>query len=117
MLKKQNRLSTEDLKGFHKGTKTVSVSEENTLIDLRYSTKPEGNIRFGVSCSKKICKTAIDRNRLRRVVYGIIDKNIEKIKYGTDGLFSIKKYDGDEVVTKKIITRLLQKANLVINDK
>jgi ribonuclease P protein component len=47
--------------------------------------------RFAFSVSKKICKNAVDRNRLRRQGYSIVSKYIKEVKPGFLVLFSFKK--------------------------
>lgn len=46
---------------------------------------------FSFSVSKKVCKSAVGRNRLRRQGYSIVSKNLEKISSGYTCFFSFKK--------------------------
>ncbi len=47
--------------------------------------------KFSFSVSKKVCKSAVDRNRLRRQGYSIISKHIKEIKEENLFIFVFKK--------------------------
>ncbi len=66
MLKKIDRLTTEEIETLAEGKSVFG-----TLISLRYISAPK--LKFAVAASKKIFKTAVERNRARRKVYGAID--------------------------------------------
>ena len=67
----------------------------NSSYFLVYIVKSDGleenPSRFSFSVSKKVCKGAVGRNKLRRRGYSIISQNIEKIKPNHLFLFSFKK--------------------------
>ena len=46
---------------------------------------------FAVICSKKIAKHAVDRNKLRRQVYGVLGLLVPTIKPGYICVFTLKK--------------------------
>lgn len=46
---------------------------------------------FSFSVSKKVCKSAVDRNRLRRQGYSVISKHLNEILSGHTCFFSFKK--------------------------
>lgn len=46
---------------------------------------------FSFSVSKKVCKSAVDRNRLRRQGYSIISKHLKEFLPGFTCFFSFKK--------------------------
>ncbi len=69
MLPKAKRLSTELFKNvIEKGQ-----SFHSPFLMLRVSLD-QGSARYAVSVPKKVSKTAVGRNRLRRQVYSIIKK-------------------------------------------
>ena len=79
MLPKKRRIEKKEFKYII--SKGKRLNSDNLLL---YIAKiDQKNIpkvsRFSFSVSKKVCKNAVDRNRLRRVGYSIIEKNIEKI--------------------------------------
>ena len=47
--------------------------------------------RFGVIVSKKIDKRAVVRNRIKRLIYSIIEELHKNIKYGNDILIIVRK--------------------------
>jgi ribonuclease P protein component len=51
----------------------------------------EADSRFAFSVSKKVAKSAVERNKYRRRGYSIISKNSTKIKKGFYFFFSFKK--------------------------
>lgn len=117
MLKKENRIQTETLRGFRQRSISVSEIENGVSATLHHESLGSGGKKFGVSCSKKICETSIERNRVRRIVYSTLEKELQNIKAGVIGLFSIKKYGGNEIKLKEIVQSLLKKSGLVSNNK
>jgi ribonuclease P protein component len=65
--------------------------------------------RFAFSVSKKVCKLAVDRNRLRRQGYSIVGKHLAEIPDGFLFFFSFKKatYPVSSVELEKEICGLL----------
>jgi ribonuclease P protein component len=51
-----------------------------------------GTSRFAFSVSKKVCKRAVDRNRLRRQGYAVIEKHLKNIPPGFIFIFTFKKF-------------------------
>lgn len=49
---------------------------------------------FSFSVSKKVCKGAVDRNRLRRQGYSIVSKHLKEVLPGFTCFFSFKKGSG-----------------------
>src|SRR5216683_1196978 len=66
MLKKIDRLTSEEIETLSEGKSVFG-----TLISMRYV--PARSLKFSVSASKKVFKTAVERNRVRRRVYDAID--------------------------------------------
>lgn len=69
--------------------------------------------KFAVVVSTKISKKAVERNRIRRLFFQIIAKNIDKFKRGCDYIFLVKHYaasqttDSLENEINNIITKVL----------
>ena len=58
--------------------------------------------KFLIIVSKKISKIAVDRNRMKRLAYEVIRKNLEKLPEGIRMVLVIKKpYEkiGDEIIS------------------
>lgn len=58
--------------------------------------------KFLIIVSKKISKIAVDRNRMKRLAYEVIYKNLEKLPEGIRMVLVIKKpYEkiGDEIIS------------------
>jgi ribonuclease P protein component len=71
--------------------------------------------QFAFTASKKVAALAVDRNRLRRIGYSIIDKNISKIKDGSMFLFAYKKILGKPTLSiiETEALRLLGEASML----
>jgi ribonuclease P protein component len=108
MLKKRDRLTVEDIEALSKGTSVFS-----TLISLRYIKASKS--KFAVSVSKKIAKTAVDRNRIRRRVYSMLDQITPLLKESVHAMLMPKKefLNEDYVKLGAEITALFQKARLI----
>ncbi|PIP74954.1 MAG: ribonuclease P protein component [Candidatus Levybacteria bacterium CG_4_9_14_3_um_filter_35_16] len=63
----------------------------NLLFTLRYAKSKSENNRFVFIVSKKVNKSAVVRNRIRRQMSEAITKLLLKIKPGYDFLFTAKK--------------------------
>ena len=74
--------------------------------------------RFAIIIPKTFSKKAVIRNKIRRQVYSIIQKEMQKIKPGFDNLFTIKKQVdvSNFQDCEKDILILLKKAGVVQND-
>ncbi len=66
MLKKRDRLTVAEIERLSQGKSVFG-----TLLSLRYA--PADRLKFAVSPSKKVFKTAVERNRVKRRAYGAID--------------------------------------------
>jgi len=56
----------------------------NECLGIKISKNKLANSRFGFIVSAKISKKAVDRNRIKRRLRGIIKDNIKHIKSGYD---------------------------------
>ena len=74
--------------------------------------------RFAIIIPKTFSKKAVTRNKIRRQIYSIIQKEMLKIKPGFDNLFTIKKQAdvSNFQDCEKDILILLKKAGIVQND-
>jgi len=73
MLSKANRLSRVEAEALKNGKSVFT-----TLLSLRLV--PATTLRFSVSVPKKVAPLAVDRNRLRRRCYGVIESLVPEVK-------------------------------------
>ena len=69
---------------------------------LRAPSLDRAGKKFLIIVSKKIAKLAVDRNRMKRLAYEVIYKNLEKLPEGIRMVLVIKKpYEkiGDEIIS------------------
>ncbi len=97
MLKKINRISRE--------TEIKEVLKDGRYLHtdfwMRKVIKTDTDRKFLVIVSKKVAKLAVDRNRMKRLAYEVIRKNLEKLPEGIRMVLVVKKpYEkiGDEIV-------------------
>ena len=87
MLPSKRRISKAEFKSFNRG-----VSYHSPLIFLSvYKKTDSSQSQFSFVCSKKISKSAVRRNLLRRRGYSIVGKMIEDIRPGAYFVFNFKK--------------------------
>lgn len=58
-------------------------------LSLVFCDNPRGFTRFAVVVSKKVNKTAVGRNRIRRRVYEAIRLDLDKFKKPRDYIFTV----------------------------
>ena len=84
------------------------------MATLQYASRnPSKPYRAAVVVSRKTHKSAVVRNRIRRRIYEVVRNNDEKIKPGTDLVFTVYSDQVAELEPNKlqtIILDLLQKA-------
>lgn len=101
MLKKKNRLTKKEFDFiFKKGGKKFSKN----FMFLKMENKDF--LKISTSVSKKIYKTAVDRNKARRKIYNLIQNDFEKISQNLWGVLIMTKpvLDiNDEVLKKEIL--------------
>lgn len=91
MLKKENRLTKKEFDFvFKNGEKKFS---KNFLFIKK---EVEKGIKISVSVSKKKYKRAVDRNKVRRMIYRILQKNLDSL--------STNNFESILVVTKDIFS-------------
>lgn len=88
-------------------------SVRGPLIHMKFSQRdPKRPYRAAVVVSRKVSKSAVVRNRIRRRVYEIIRKSDHRPPNGTDMIFTVF---GEEVATMEakrlqgLVENLLQK--------
>ena len=111
MLPSTKRISKVTFKSLGRG-----VSYPSPLLTLFvYKKTDQSKSQFSFSCSKKVAKSAVKRNLLRRRGYNAIQKIINAISPGFYFVFSFKK-GAELAVYKQIeseIQNLLQKAGVL----
>ncbi|GHU80470.1 hypothetical protein FACS1894191_5830 [Clostridia bacterium] len=86
-------------------------------ISLIYAKNIKGKQRFAVIVSKKVLKSAVGRNKIRRRVYEAIREELSAIKPPIDCLFTIYSKeikDLDFKVLQETIQTLLKEAKIVV---
>lgn len=70
--------------------------------------------RFGIICSRKIAKKAVDRNHIRRLLGEAVQTVLPQVKPGFDAIFLVKKniVHQDLVSLKKAVIEVFKKAGL-----
>lgn len=102
MLKKQNRLARVSQ---NKNAITLSSS----LFTIKVFGNEEQDSKFGFIVSKKISKSAVLRNRTKRVVKKIVEANIKKISGSKNIIIITKKsfsWDQKQVAEKDLMSIL-----------
>jgi ribonuclease P protein component len=98
------------LKTVYRNGQTVRGS----LMNLKYAPRHPGKpYRAAVVVSKKVHKSAVTRNRIRRRIYEIIRQADERLTAGKDlvlTVFSERTADIDSAKLKTAVEDLLQKA-------
>lgn len=86
---------------------------KNDLFLMRFVGKGEQNSQFSFSVSKKVSKSAVVRNRIRRAGYRILGKYIEKINPGTLASFSFRFLPKSNEEIEKSLNNILTKSKLI----
>ena len=94
--------------------KTVRSSK----MSLVFAENTRGFTRFAVVVSKKVEKSAVKRNRIRRKIYEVLRNNLEEIPKKTDYIFVV--FDGGLLKMKnneitEIIGKLISDAKVCYN--
>lgn len=111
MLSKSKRIPRKTFSCLAKNAKTL----RNRLFLLRFVslTGQKKKSRFCFSVSKKIAKSAVVRNRLRRFGYKILEKYIPDIKPNTLILFSFREIPPKEEEISESIESILKASKLI----
>ena len=112
MLPKENRLSAKD--NFARIKKEGKIFQAESFSAVLYKREDDKPIRIGVIVSNKISKSAVARNRIKRILKEILLPNIALLKKGFSLIFLVKR----KVILKTKedlsmdMTILLKKMNL-----
>lgn len=88
MLAKENRLTARaDFENLRQNGKFLTTPYFSFSFTKRETQLPS---RFGFIVSKKISKSAVVRNRVKRILREIVRKNIGTVKEGWDAVFLVK---------------------------
>jgi ribonuclease P protein component len=88
------------------------------LASLVFVPNERGFTRVAVVVSKKVNKTAVGRNRIRRRVYEVIRKNFEYLPEKTDYIFVIyssKVKTMEHAELEKMLGKLVEEAKVCYN--
>ena len=91
-------------------------SIRGSRISLVFAENARGKQRFAVVVSKKVLKSAVGRNRIRRRVYEAIRLQLPEIKKPVDCIFNIynkEVLDMDFYILQNLIAGLLKEAEIV----
>lgn len=89
MLPKKNRLTRAVFNDFR------SLGQEKHSSHFGLRVGPGNEVRVGVSVSKKVAKSAVARNTLRRRVYEVVRNRISKLP---KGMYLIRAKAGSPVI-------------------
>lgn len=117
MLPKTYRLDTDSFKDFYKHSKKYTYSPQGGGVMIDVYIGKEGGGGFGIVCSKKVCGTSVERNRIRRIIYSEIEKHIPVLSKIKRTIFVIKKYNGEEKYLREGILSLLKSTCLLKENK
>jgi len=104
VLKKINRISREvEIKEVLKNGRYLHDEfwMRKIIIKEGAGIKPALTKKALIIVSKKVAKLAVDRNRMKRLAYEVIHKNLEKLPEGIRMILVVKKpYEkiGDEII-------------------
>jgi ribonuclease P protein component len=112
MLPKENRLKNrDDFQQVYKMGKFASADG----ISMKFAKNNLEITRIGFSIESKYFKTAIKRNRIRRILREVFRKNIEKIKSGFDIVVFYKRKEDkiDFSIISVEAEKMLRKVNII----
>lgn len=108
MLKRQNRL-----RRISKAKEALTFS--TPLFNLKILKGVIGEKKFGFIVSKKVSKSAVLRNKTKRIIRSAVEEDLEKVTPGRDFLIISKKQlewkQRDEV--KELLENTLKKAKIL----
>lgn len=113
MLPKNKRIPRKLFPPLLRGAKVF----KNDLFLLRVASQKNQNSLFSFSVSKKISKSAVARNRIRRSGYRLIEKYIPEITGGRLISFSFRQMPKNDGEITKNLQSLLIESKLIQNNK
>jgi ribonuclease P protein component len=92
------------------------VGVRGSLISLRYAVRgPHKPYRVAVVVSRKVSKSAVKRNRIRRRVYAVVRRLEDSIPAGTDlvfTVFSAQTADTESAKLQALVEKLLNQVGV-----
>lgn len=85
----------------------------NKLFSLKLVLKSDGESRFCFSVSKKVAKSAVARNRLRRAGYHLLARYLPEIKSNILAVFYFKSMPQDNEEIAKNMKSILKESKLI----
>ncbi|HNW55459.1 MAG TPA: ribonuclease P protein component [bacterium] len=82
MLKKNNRLTKK--KDFDRLFQLEQAKYYGNVLGVRIAKNQLKYNRFGIIISKKLCRLAVGRNRVRRQISSLIRQDLDKLQPGFD---------------------------------
>lgn len=115
MLPKNRRISRKEF-GYILGNSKRHNSPSLLLYIAINNSNRSSLSKFSFSVSKKVCKIAVGRNRLRRLGYSVVSKKLPLIKDGFLLLFVFKKdsLNLDYIKLDKEIQGLLSDSGMLV---
>lgn len=106
MLPKPYKLTKQDFERIEKEGKLVQFDSFGASLIERNDTEPS---RFGFIVSNKICKDAVDRNRIKRAIREAVRQSRWQTKKGASVLFLTK-----TVITNKSTEEIMREVRAAI---
>jgi ribonuclease P protein component len=107
MLPKKNRLTKKEILDFLPKSKSL----RGNFLLLRFKISDNKDFKAGVSISKKIARTAVVRNKIRRAIYKTLSDDKKNIN--PSAIFFIVNKLSDTKLLKDDVERLLSEAKLL----
>lgn len=86
MITQENRFNHRlAVQAVYRGAKTARAP----MMSLKYSIKPNQPWRAAIVVSKKVCKSAVKRNRIRRRIYEWLRVNADSVPEGTQMIVAV----------------------------
>ncbi|MFZ3020424.1 MAG: ribonuclease P protein component [Minisyncoccia bacterium] len=104
MLPKKNRLSKKEILELLPKAKTV----RGNFLFLKFKYVDAGKpFKAGVSISKKVAKKAVERNKVRRIIYRVLSQRIKNIE-SSHIFFIINKISKKEELIREVEQLLIE---------
>ena len=113
MLKKQNRIHGRSV---FKRILNSGQMARGDLISLNYSPSRGKNLKSAVVVSRKVSKSAVKRNRIRRRIYEVVRLNYLPLNLKVNLIFIVFSQDIDLLSYQELVERLdglMKKAELI----
>lgn len=76
-------------------------------LSMKYRFAPEGDtVRFAVVVSKKVAKSAVVRNRIRRRVFEVLRHELSSVKPGFEGVVGVYDISVLDLPHKELVSTL-----------